>query len=90
MLQRIQIEGIRKDPWFQKHYVPVTPRDEEVNLDDVSAVFNDIEVGIHSYVLWIIVPLLCKREFLMLACRFFIFVMSPLMVVIRVEHYCAT
>ncbi|XVF88363.1 hypothetical protein PTKIN_Ptkin19aG0044800 [Pterospermum kingtungense] len=40
---RIQIEGIRKDPWFQEHYVPVRPREEEVNLDDVSAVFNDIE-----------------------------------------------
>ncbi|XVE54433.1 hypothetical protein DITRI_Ditri03aG0081100 [Diplodiscus trichospermus] len=40
---RIQIEGIKKDPWFQKHYVPVRPREEEVNLDDVRAVFDDIE-----------------------------------------------
>ncbi|KAE8669037.1 CBL-interacting protein kinase 23 [Hibiscus syriacus] len=40
---RIQIEGIKKDPWFQKHYVPVKPRDEEVSLDDVLAVFDDIE-----------------------------------------------
>ncbi|KAE8687449.1 CBL-interacting serine/threonine-protein kinase 24 [Hibiscus syriacus] len=40
---RIQIEGIKKDPWFCKHYVPVKPREEEVNLDDVLAVFNDIE-----------------------------------------------
>ncbi|XP_039039131.1 CBL-interacting serine/threonine-protein kinase 24-like isoform X2 [Hibiscus syriacus] len=41
--KRIQIEGIKKDPWFQKHYVPVKPRDEEVSLDDVLAVFDDIE-----------------------------------------------
>ncbi|KAK8654980.1 hypothetical protein V6N13_107573 [Hibiscus sabdariffa] len=40
---RIQIEGIQKDPWFRKHYVPVKPREEEVNLDDVLAVFDDIE-----------------------------------------------
>ncbi|KAK9032390.1 hypothetical protein V6N11_056660 [Hibiscus sabdariffa] len=40
---RIQIEGIRKDPWFMKHYVAVKPREEEVNLDDVIAVFDDIE-----------------------------------------------
>ncbi|XVF34646.1 hypothetical protein REPUB_Repub18cG0076800 [Reevesia pubescens] len=40
---RIQIEGIKQDPWFQKHYVPVRPREEEVNLDDVRAVFDDIE-----------------------------------------------
>ncbi|XWS27014.1 hypothetical protein CRYUN_Cryun26dG0079600 [Craigia yunnanensis] len=41
--KRIQIEGIRKDPWFLKHYVSVRPREEEVNLDDVRAVFDDIE-----------------------------------------------
>ncbi|XP_007013470.2 PREDICTED: CBL-interacting serine/threonine-protein kinase 24 [Theobroma cacao] len=40
---RIKIEGIKNDPWFQKHYVPVRPREEEVNLDDVRAVFDDIE-----------------------------------------------
>ncbi|KAK8535155.1 hypothetical protein V6N12_056685 [Hibiscus sabdariffa] len=42
---RIKIEGIRKDPWFMKHYVAVKPREEEeeVNLDDVMAVFDDIE-----------------------------------------------
>ncbi|GMI89225.1 CBL-INTERACTING PROTEIN KINASE 24, SNF1-RELATED PROTEIN KINASE 3.11, SALT OVERLY SENSITIVE 2 [Hibiscus trionum] len=40
---RIQIEGIQKDPWFRKNYVPVKPREEEVNLDDVLAVFDDIE-----------------------------------------------
>ncbi|KAL4654090.1 hypothetical protein ACB092_01G353200 [Castanea dentata] len=42
--KRIQIEGIKKDPWFQKHYVPpVHRKDEEVNLDDVCAVFDDIK-----------------------------------------------
>ncbi|GLT26207.1 hypothetical protein SLA2020_012890 [Shorea laevis] len=41
---RIQIDGIRKDPWFRKHYVPVTHKEEqEVNLDDVCAVFDDNE-----------------------------------------------
>lgn len=46
LLQRIRIEGIKKDPWFRKSYVPVgNQEDEEVNLDDVRAVFDDIEVG---------------------------------------------
>ncbi|KAG6621560.1 hypothetical protein I3842_Q020000 [Carya illinoinensis] len=41
---RIQIEGIRKDPWFRKNYVPVKYReDKEVNLDGVCAVFDDIQ-----------------------------------------------
>lgn len=41
---RIRIEEIRKDPWFRKNYVPIRPREEEeVNLDDVCAVFDDIE-----------------------------------------------
>ncbi|KAK4265166.1 hypothetical protein QN277_026252 [Acacia crassicarpa] len=41
---RIRIEEIRKDPWFIKSYVPVKLRkDEEVNLDDVRAVFDNIE-----------------------------------------------
>ncbi|XP_073132490.1 CBL-interacting serine/threonine-protein kinase 24-like isoform X2 [Henckelia pumila] len=41
---RIKIEGIKRDPWFQKNYVPITPRaDEVVNLDDISAVFDDIQ-----------------------------------------------
>ncbi|KAJ6863570.1 CBL-interacting serine/threonine-protein kinase 24-like [Populus alba x Populus x berolinensis] len=42
--KRIGIEGIKKHPWFQKNYEPVGHReDEEVNLDDVHAVFDDIE-----------------------------------------------
>lgn len=45
-MQRIRIEGIRKDPWFRKNYVRVEHReDEEVSLDDVRAVFEDIEVS---------------------------------------------
>lgn len=48
-MQRIQIEGIKKDPWFRKNYVPVEHRDEEVSLDDVCAVFDDIEVGYFLY-----------------------------------------
>ncbi|OVA07799.1 Protein kinase domain [Macleaya cordata] len=41
---RIRIEEIKRDPWFRKNYVAVRHgEDEEVNLDDVCAVFNDIE-----------------------------------------------
>ncbi|TKY54847.1 CBL-interacting protein kinase 24 [Spatholobus suberectus] len=41
---RVIIEEIRKDPWFQKNYFPVKlGEDEQVNLDDVRAVFDDIE-----------------------------------------------
>ncbi|XP_061344543.1 CBL-interacting serine/threonine-protein kinase 24-like [Gastrolobium bilobum] len=41
---RVKIEEIRKDPWFQRNYVPVKHReDEQVNLADVQAVFDDIE-----------------------------------------------
>lgn len=41
---RIKIEGIKNDPWFRRDYVPVEHgEDEEVNLDDVRAVFDDIE-----------------------------------------------
>ena len=54
-MQRIQIDGIKKDPWFRRYYVPVIPREEEVNLDDVRAVFGDIEVGNSVFVLCIVV-----------------------------------
>ncbi|XP_031109405.1 CBL-interacting serine/threonine-protein kinase 24-like [Ipomoea triloba] len=41
---RIKIEGIKNDPWFQKNYIPIQGRkDEKVSLDDVCAVFDDIE-----------------------------------------------
>ncbi|KAK7347525.1 hypothetical protein VNO80_22057 [Phaseolus coccineus] len=41
---RLKIEEIRKDPWFQKNYIPAKLREyEQVNLDDVRAVFDDIE-----------------------------------------------
>lgn len=43
-MQRIRIEGIKDDPWFQKNYVLARHReDDEVNLDDVRAVFDDIK-----------------------------------------------
>lgn len=44
-MQRITIQGIKNDPWFRKNYVTVKYGDEEVNLDDVRAVFDEIEVG---------------------------------------------
>ncbi|CAK9228503.1 unnamed protein product [Sphagnum troendelagicum] len=41
---RINMAGIRKDVWFKKNYLPVRKyEDEDVNLDDVQAVFNDFE-----------------------------------------------
>ncbi|KAJ8768121.1 hypothetical protein K2173_021061 [Erythroxylum novogranatense] len=44
---RIQIQRIKQEPWFCKNYVPVTHvtrnEEEEANLDDVRAVFDDIE-----------------------------------------------
>ncbi|XP_064943678.1 CBL-interacting protein kinase 24-like isoform X3 [Musa acuminata AAA Group] len=41
---RINIEGIKNDAWFQINYVAVRHGvEEEVNLDDIDAVFNDIE-----------------------------------------------
>lgn len=45
MIQRITIEGIRKDPWFPVNYIPVRQGvEEDVNLDDIRAAFDDIEV----------------------------------------------
>jgi hypothetical protein len=45
MEQRIRIEEIRNDEWFQKNYEPVKEiENEEVNLDDVNAAFDDPEV----------------------------------------------
>lgn len=44
-MQRIQIEGIKSYAWFRKNYVNGHGEEEEVNLDDVRAVFDDIEVG---------------------------------------------
>lgn len=49
LLKRINIEGIKNDAWFQINYVAVRHGvEEEVNLDDIDAVFNDIEVCINS------------------------------------------
>nr|CAB3470815.1 unnamed protein product [Digitaria exilis] len=42
--KRITIEQIRAHPWFKKNYVAITRgEDENVSLDDVQAVFNNIE-----------------------------------------------
>lgn len=41
---RIKVSGIREDDWFRKNYVPVRLyEDDDVNLDDVQAVFDDSE-----------------------------------------------
>jgi hypothetical protein len=42
------MEGIRSDEWFKKNYVPVRMYDDEdVNLDDVEAAFDDSKVSYH-------------------------------------------
>lgn len=44
--QRITIPEILKDDWFKKGYkTPDFEQLEEVNLDDVDAVFNDSQVN---------------------------------------------
>ena len=44
-MQRIRIEGIKNDPWFTvKH-----GEDEPATLEDVHAVFEDIEVWPFSF-----------------------------------------
>ncbi|XP_022637855.1 CBL-interacting serine/threonine-protein kinase 8 isoform X2 [Vigna radiata var. radiata] len=41
---RITIQQIRNDEWFQKEYVPVSLLEyEDVNLDDVNAAFDNVE-----------------------------------------------
>ncbi|GMH20548.1 hypothetical protein Nepgr_022389 [Nepenthes gracilis] len=41
---RIKIKGIISDPWFRKDYIPIRHGvEEKVNLDDIHAVFEDIE-----------------------------------------------
>ncbi|XP_021283891.1 CBL-interacting serine/threonine-protein kinase 8-like isoform X1 [Herrania umbratica] len=43
---RITIKQIRSDEWFKKGYVPVRLLEyEDINLDDVNAVFDDPEVN---------------------------------------------
>ncbi|KAL9313804.1 hypothetical protein ACSQ67_019256 [Phaseolus vulgaris] len=44
LLQRMTIEQIRNDEWFQRSYVPVSLLEyEDVNLDDVNAAFDEAE-----------------------------------------------
>ncbi|KAF8406935.1 hypothetical protein HHK36_006056 [Tetracentron sinense] len=44
LYRRIRIKGIKNDPWFRKNYAAVRHGEvEEVNLDDVRAVFDGIE-----------------------------------------------
>ncbi|KAB5568793.1 hypothetical protein DKX38_002586 [Salix brachista] len=43
-MQRITVEQVRNDEWFKKGFVPVRLVEyEDVNLDDVNAVFDDPE-----------------------------------------------
>lgn len=51
LVQRIQIQGIRKHSWFRINYMPTRAKEEEeVNLDDVRAVFDGIEVGLLAFI----------------------------------------
>lgn len=43
--QRISMETIRNDDWFKRNYVPAGFLEyEDVNLDNLNAVFDDPEV----------------------------------------------
>ena len=49
-LQRITISEILEDEWFKKGYQPpLFEKEEDVNLDDVDAVFNDSKVITFSH-----------------------------------------
>lgn len=44
-LQRIKIPEILEDEWFKKGYKPPSFKEEEdINVDDVAAAFNDSKV----------------------------------------------
>jgi len=44
-LQRIKIPEIIEDEWFKKGYKPaIFTEEEDVNVDDVAAAFNDSRV----------------------------------------------
>lgn len=46
MSQRITIPEILQDEWFKKGYKPPQfGQEEDVNLDDIDAVFNDSKVS---------------------------------------------
>jgi hypothetical protein len=50
LFQRITIPEILEDEWFKKWYKPAYSEEEQnVNLDDVDAVFNDSEVRQFKY-----------------------------------------
>lgn len=50
MLQRITISQMLEDEWFKKGYKPPHfDKEEDVNLDDVDAIFNDSKVRNWSY-----------------------------------------
>lgn len=46
LIQRITITEILEDGWFKKNYKPpVFDEKEDINLDDIKAVFKDSEVS---------------------------------------------
>ena len=76
MIQRITIEEIRNDPWFQVNYIPARQNaEEEVNLDDVRAAFDDIEVrflplGLFHSILQYFRAFLCIHMLIILAASY--------------------
>ena len=55
-MQRITISEILEDEWFKKDYkTPQFEKEEDVNLDDVDAVFNDSKVRNFSHVFLLLV-----------------------------------
>ena len=68
-MQRIKIPEILEDEWFRKGYKPaIFTEEEDVNVDDVAAAFNDSKVlclwqyfyPIFTYIVTIIWK--CKKE----------------------------
>lgn len=55
ILQRIRIEEIRNDEWFQKNYNPVGLSEaEDIDLDDINAAFDDPEVSEALFGSWVL------------------------------------
>ena len=59
-MQRIKIPELLEDEWFKKGYKPTTfVEEEDVNVDDVAAAFNDSKVLCYDNIS-ILFYLLCK------------------------------
>lgn len=51
MKQRITIAEVIENDWFKKGYQPPVFQQEDVNLDDVNAIFDESAVSISQFLL---------------------------------------